>query len=123
MLDISEDQGVSLLEISEGALAILNAGFGCHMRFAASTITTNFAGLILMDGTLKQFICLLDIAYELDASLTRSTIITIIPGIICVGGVWFFHFGIVSSVILFNLGLVASLVNGLLPLIRQPVFH
>ena len=72
-----------------------------------------------MDGTLNQFIRLLDIANELDTNLTRSTIMTVVPGIICVGGVWFLHFGIVSSVILFNMGLVASLSNGLLPLIKH----
>lgn len=44
---------------------------------------------------------------------------TILPGIICVGGVFFLHFGVLSGMILYYGGLVVSLSNALLPLITH----
>ena len=43
----------------------------------------------------------------------------IVPGIISVGGVFFLHFGLVSSLTLYNLGLAARVSNGLLPLLKH----
>ena len=121
LIEQLQQEGKSVCFIGDGindSIALKKANVGISMS-GASTIATDSAGIILMDGTLNQFIRLLDIANELDSNLTRSTIMTVVPGIICVGGVWFLHFGIVSSVILFNMGLVASLSNGLLPLIKH----
>ena len=67
----------------------------------------------------NQLIPLLDIANELDANLTRTTILTVLPGLICVGGVFFLHFGLVSAIMLYNIGLAASVSNALLPLIKH----
>lgn len=116
-----QNKGKSVCFIGDGindSIALKTAHVGISMS-GASTIATDTAGIILMDGTLKQFIRLLDIANELDANLSRSTIMTVVPGIVCVGGVLFFHFGIVSSLILFNIGLGASVLNALLPLIKH----
>jgi Cu2+-exporting ATPase len=121
LIEQLQQEGQSVCFIGDGindSIALKTANVSISMS-GASTIATDTAAIILMDGSLNQFIRLLDIANELDTNLTRSTIITIIPGVICVGGVFFLHFGIVSSVMLFNMGLVASVSNGLLPLIRH----
>ena len=85
----------------------------------ASSAATDSASMILMDGTLNQLICLLDLAQTLERNLSTSVIMTIIPGVLCIGGVFFFHLGILSSIMLFNLGLAASVSNALLPLIQH----
>jgi len=79
-----------------------------------------------MDGTLNKLLRLLDIANQLDTNLTRSTIMTIVPGLICVGGVFFFHLGLAGSLIMYKLSLAASVSNAMLPLIQaktQPVLE
>ena len=121
LIEQLQNEGKSVCFIGDGindSIALKKANVSISMS-GASTIATDSAGIILMDGTLNQFIRLLDIANELDSNLSRSSIMTIMPGVICVGGVLFFHFGIVSSLILFNMGLAASVSNALLPLIRH----
>ncbi|MGB0388285.1 MAG: hypothetical protein ACPGWR_25995 [Ardenticatenaceae bacterium] len=44
---------------------------------------------------------------------------TIVPGIICVGGVFFLHLGVVSAIIWYNIALWASISNALLPSLRH----
>jgi len=85
----------------------------------ASNIATDSASIILMDGTLKHLIPLLDIAQELDTNINRSTIMSIVPGIITVGGVFFLHFGLIASLILYESSLVTSLSNAMWPLIKH----
>ena len=75
--------------------------------------------MILMDGTLNQVIPLLDIAETLDRNLSSSVMMTIIPGVACIGGVFFFHLGILSAITFFNIGLIASVSNALRPLIKH----
>ena len=43
---------------------------------------------------------------------------TIVPGI-CVVGLFFFHLGMVGSLMIYNLGLTTSVSNALLPLIKH----
>ena len=116
-----QQEGRSVCFVGDGindSIALKKAQVSISLR-GASTVATDSAGIILMDGSLNKLIPLLDIGNELDANLTRSTIMTIVPGIICVGGVLFLHFGIVSSVALFNMGLVASVSNAMWPLIKR----
>ncbi|ETR69012.1 MAG: hypothetical protein OMM_09960 [Candidatus Magnetoglobus multicellularis str. Araruama] len=45
-------------------------------------------------------------------------IISVIPGIMCVGGVYFFHIGIITAGILYNLCLMAGVENAMLPKLK-----
>ena len=72
-----------------------------------------------MDGTLNQVVYLLNLSKELDNNLKTSEIMSIIPGAICVGGVFFLNFGIISAIVLYNLGLLASVSNALLPFVKD----
>ena len=121
LIEQLQNEGRSVCFIGDGindSIALKKANVSISMR-GASTIATDTAGIILMDGTLNQFIRLLEIANDLDTNLTRSSYMTVVPGIICVGGVLFLHFGIVSSLILFNIGLAASVSNALMPLLKH----
>lgn len=115
-----QEQGKSVCFVGDGindSIALKKANVSISLS-GASTIATDTAGIILMDGSLKSLTQLLDIANELDRNLTTSTIMTIVPGLICVGGVFFFHFGLLTSIILYNTALALSVSNAMLPLFK-----
>ena len=85
----------------------------------ASTIATDTASIVLMDNSLNKLITLLDIAQELDTNLSRSIAFTMLPGIVCIGGVYLFHFGLVNAIMLYNIGLGISVSNALWPLFKH----
>ncbi len=117
LIEQLQKEGKSVCFVGDGindSIALKQANVSISLR-GASTIATDTAGIILMDGSLKQLISLLDIAQNLDANLSRGTIMTIVPGIICVGGVLFLHLGVVSAIIWYNIALWASVSNALLP--------
>ena len=72
-----------------------------------------------MDGTLKRLLDLLDVAQELDTNLTRSSLLTTIPGVAAMGGVFFFSLGLVGSIMFFNIAMASSILNAFTPLIKH----
>jgi hypothetical protein len=44
---------------------------------------------------------------------------TIVPGVIVIGGVFFFHFGITIASILYTGGLAAGMGHSMLPLVKH----
>ena len=120
LIEQLQQEGKSVCFIGDGindSIALKKANVSISMR-GASTAATDSAAIILMDGTLNKLIPLLDIANNLDRNLTRSTIMTVLPGVICVGGVFFFHFGLISAMMLYSCGLVASISNAMWPLFK-----
>ncbi|MEM7533768.1 MAG: heavy metal translocating P-type ATPase [Chloroflexota bacterium] len=116
-----QNEGKSVCFVGDGindSIALKTAHIGISMS-GASMVATDTAGIILMDGTLAQFIRLLDIANQLDGNLSRSTMITVVPGIVCAFGVFFLNFGLVTGVMLYNLTLFASVSNALMPLLKH----
>ena len=123
LIEQLQKEGKSVCFVGDGindSIALKKANVSISLS-GASSVATDTASIILMDGTLNQLIPLLDVAQELDTNISRSTIMSIVPGIITVGGVYFLHFGIVASLILYEIGLVASLSNAMLPLIKRKV--
>ena len=121
LVEALQNEGRSVCFIGDGindSIALKTANVGISMS-GASTIATDTAGIVLMDGTLQQLIPLLKIAHQLDKNLTVSTAATIIPGLICIGGVFFFHLGLVGSIMIFNAGMLASVGNAFLPLAKH----
>ncbi|MEM7532946.1 MAG: heavy metal translocating P-type ATPase [Chloroflexota bacterium] len=114
-------EGKSVCFVGDGindSIALKKATVSVSMC-GASTVATDAASIVLMDGSLKQFNTLFDLAYDLDKNLSNSTTISFIPGLIGIGGVFFLHWGILSTVILYNVGVVASLINAMMPLLRH----
>ena len=116
-----QDEGRSVCFIGDGindSIALKTAHVGISMS-GASTAATDTAGVILMDGTLKRMIELFSIADDLDSNITRSMQITVIPGVVCMGGVLFFHVGLISSIMVYNLVMIGSIGNALIPLVKH----
>ncbi len=115
-----QNEGKSVCFVGDGindSIALKKANVSISLR-GASTAATDTASIILMDESLKQIVPLLNLASDLEANLSNSVILTVVPGIICAGGVFFFHLGLVSSIIWCNVALVGSLSNAMLPLIK-----
>jgi Cu2+-exporting ATPase len=115
-----QNEGKSVCFVGDGindSIALKKANVSISLR-GASTAATDTASIILMDESLKQLVPLLNLASELDANLSNSVVLTVVPGIISAGGIFFFHLGLVSSIIWCNVALVASLSNAMLPLIK-----
>ena len=116
-----QEEGRKVCFVGDGindSIALKTANVSISLR-GASTVATDTAGIILMDGSLKQLINLLDIAYKLDRNLKRSTVMAVLPSMICIGGIFFLHFGLLSAIIFYNVGLMTSVLNALLPLIKH----
>jgi len=116
-----QDNGHSVCFIGDGindAIALKQANVSISLS-GASTIATDSAQIILMDGTLSQLVALFEMAQDLDKNLRTSLIASVIPGLIITSGVLFFHFGIVLAITVFNIGWVVNIATALWPSIRS----
>ncbi|EDN72285.1 hypothetical protein BGS_1092 [Beggiatoa sp. SS] len=71
-----------------------------------------------MDGNLNKLQSLFEIANAFEANMHINYWFSIIPGIICLGGVFFFHIGITSGFAVYYTGKIAGLTNTMLPLLK-----
>lgn len=116
-------EGRSVCFIGDGindAIALKQAQVSISLA-GASTIAMDTAQIILMDGTLQQLIPLLDLAQEIEASMKRTLWVGWVPSLLCIGGVFFLHLGLGSSVVLYYLGLTGGFANAMWPLLAAKV--
>ncbi|NJO15523.1 MAG: heavy metal translocating P-type ATPase [Thioploca sp.] len=115
-----QQEGKTVCYIGDGindAIALKTANVSISLRGAA-TIATDMAQIILMDQHLDHLPYLFDQALNLDHKMKNNLILTIIPGFICIGGVYFLHFGLLTVTLLYNASLVAGVVNAMWPMIE-----
>ena len=120
LIEQLQREGRAVCFVGDGvndSIALKKANVSVSLQ-GASTVAIDTASIILMDNSLKKLITLWEIARDLDANLKRSFAFTLLPGIACIGGVYFFSFGLASAVTLYNVGLGASVSNALWPLIK-----
>ena len=116
-----QKEGKSVCFVGDGindsiALKTANVSVSLH---GASTIATDTAQIILMDKSLTHLPYLFDLANNVDKNMKNNLAITIVPGIICIGGVYFLHFGIIAATLLYNAGLAMGVTNAMLPKINN----
>lgn len=97
------------------SIALKKANVSISIKGAA-TVATDTAQIVLMDGTLNQLGQLFKIASDFEGNMKNNFRMSMVPGLICIGGVYFFNFGVVSGLAIYNLGLIAGLTNAMLPL-------
>lgn len=85
----------------------------------ASSAATDTAQIIFMDGTLNHLESLFQFADEFEETMQRNLVISIVPGIIIIGGVYLLHFGIAAGMGLSYLGDFVGLGNVLWPLVKH----
>ena len=85
----------------------------------ASTAATDTAQIILMDKSLNQLDRVFALSQELNANLNTTVVTTLGPGIICAGGVFFLHWKILSTVLMYSLSPLAGVANAMLPAVKN----
>jgi len=97
------------------SIALKKADVSISLR-GASTIATDTAHVIFLEGGLSRLCELRDIARQLDRNVNRSWSMIVAPNVSNVIGVFTMGFGIMASVLTNNVSALAALANGLLPL-------
>ncbi|NJP07342.1 MAG: heavy metal translocating P-type ATPase, partial [Chloroflexaceae bacterium] len=116
-----QDEGRSVCFVGDGindSIALKQANVSVSLR-GATTIATDTAQVVLMDASLSQLTHLFELAHDFDRNMQMNLVTTLIPGVICIGGVFFLHFGVLTAVLLYNAGLVAGVTNAMLPMARH----
>lgn len=120
-------QGKRVCFVGDGindAIALREADVAVSLA-GASTVATDSAPLVLMDGTLMHLPAAFELATALRANLDVSTALSIAPGVVSTAGVFVGVIGVGGAFAAFNLALLATLVNGLRPSIGldKPTRH
>ncbi|MEK8020613.1 MAG: heavy metal translocating P-type ATPase [Candidatus Parabeggiatoa sp.] len=89
-------------------IAMKKANVSISLR-GATSIATDTAQVVLMDGTLFHLCTLFDISKSLDSYLRKMLAITFFPVALIFGGAFILHFGVLTSIIINNAGLAAGI--------------
>lgn len=112
-----QQDGHSVCFVGDGindSIALKKANVSISLR-GASTIATDSAQIVLMGQDLNQLLSLFELSSQFDRNMHTSFMTTLVPGVICVGGAFFLRFGIFTSIMLYNVGLIAGIGNAMLP--------
>ncbi|MCB0062482.1 MAG: heavy metal translocating P-type ATPase, partial [Caldilineaceae bacterium] len=100
------------------AIALKQAHTSISLR-GASTAATDTAQIILTDESLHQLDQVFALAQRFNTNMRNNYITTFGPGLLCLGGIFFFNFQILSAMICYNASLVAGLGNAILPTLNS----
>lgn len=96
------------------AIALKQSQVSISLR-GASTIAKDTASIVLMDSCLEQLDHLFNIAAQFNQNMQTNLSLSIVPGFICWGGIFFFHFGILSTILLYDASLLVGVWNAMSP--------
>ncbi len=121
LIEKLQSEGKSVCFVGDGindSIALKMATVSVSLR-GASTAATDIAQIILMDQTIKKLDFLFQLSQEfklnIDAGLTGTAISTAF----CIGGVFFLHFGIPASFMIYNLTAISGMGNASIPLLKH----
>ncbi len=100
------------------AIALKSAQVSISLKGAA-TVATDTAQIILMDGTLNHLQQLFHLADEFENTMHSNFLTTIVPGVICISGVYFLHFNLAIGMGIYYIGSAVGLSNTLWPLVKH----
>ncbi|MEM7127314.1 MAG: heavy metal translocating P-type ATPase [Chloroflexota bacterium] len=112
-----QSEGRKVCFVGDGindSIALKKAQVSISLR-GATTIATDTAQIVFMDGALQRLPELFDLARSFDVNMRAGFATAIIPGLAIFGGVFLFHLGVIGSVIIFNIGLMGNLFIATLP--------
>ncbi len=113
-----QKEGCKVCFVGDGindSIALKKADVSISLR-GASTVATDTANIIFLEGGLSKLCDLRDLARGLDRNVNRSWAMIVAPNVTNVIGVFTMGFGIMASVMTNNVSALAALANGLLPL-------
>jgi Cu2+-exporting ATPase len=116
-----QNEGRVVCFIGDGindAIALKKADVSMSLR-GATTIATDTAQIVFMNQNLSNLSYLLNLAHKYDKTLRQGFITTIVPGAICIGGVFLAGFGVIAAEILFQVGFYSGLGVAMYPLLTE----
>jgi len=119
LIEQLQNQGKSVCFVGDGindSIALKKANVSVSLR-GASTIATDTAQIVLMDGTLNSLTQIFELATDLKKNMKGNIYATLLPGIVTIGGAFFLHFGVLSAIWLYNVGLLAGVANAMRPML------
>jgi len=111
--------GKSVCFVGDGindAIAMKKANVSISIH-GATSIATDVAEIVLMDGTLSNLADIFEISKKLESNLHNSLKICIVPGIIKIGGFFLLNFGILTASLVDAAFFFVGVGNSMLPLI------
>jgi Cu2+-exporting ATPase len=81
----------------------------------ASTLATDTADVVLLDGSLNQLCRLFDLARECERSVSTTLASVLLPSVLCVGGILLLGFGFLHARILTIAGVVLGVGTAMVP--------
>lgn len=100
------------------ALALKKAQVSISLR-GATSVATDTAQIVLMDQSLRQLPDLFALAHEMYRNLTLSYLLTTMPALIMIVGVFIAHVSIPTVMVVRSLSLVAGVANGIAPMLKR----
>jgi len=97
------------------AIAMKKANISISLS-GATSVATDTAQIVLMDGSFKRLPELLDISLELNKNLHRSWLFNIVPGTLIMVGAFTLHINIIVALLISKFGLGLGIANAALPL-------
>lgn len=97
------------------SIALKTADVSISLR-GASSIATDTAQIIFMEDSLEKLLQIHDVATELQKNTKRSWRMIVGANVVCIAGAIFGNFGVMHSMIFNQIGGLAAVSNGLLPL-------
>jgi len=116
-----QQEGKMVCFVGDGindSIALKKSQVSISLR-GASTIATDTASIILMDSHLNQLDQLFGIAESFNANMKNNLNLSILPGFMCLGGVFFLNFGIVTTILLYDASLLVGVWNAMSPSLKK----
>lgn len=116
-----QEEGKSVCFVGDGindSIALKKANVSISLR-GATTVATDVAQIVLMDGSLAKLPFLLELSHQFAANMKTNVMWSIVPAVICGVGVFVFHWGLLSSFIIYDVGVFAGILNSSVPLIKD----
>ncbi|QTA86304.1 heavy metal translocating P-type ATPase [Desulfonema magnum] len=108
-------EGKTVCFVGDGindSVALKKADVSVSLR-GASTAAIDAAQIVLMDENLGGLIRISDMSRKFDKNQKTNLIISLVPNIICTGGVFLLHFGIYAAMIFYYSGLTLGIANSI----------
>ncbi len=120
LIEQLQKAGGSVCFVGDGindSIAMKKAHVSVSLR-GASTVATDTANIILMDGTLRGLDKLFELSEDFDKNMNTALKLAVVPGLINIGAVFLLHTGIYVAAGLYYLCLPLNLGNSFLPMIQ-----
>ncbi len=117
IIDQLQQNGKTVCYIGDGindAIALKKAAVSISLQ-GASSVATDTAQVVLMDQSLNKLLKLFDLAADFKRNMGRTLGLVIAPHLLSFLGLLFMHFGLLSVIVLCQLGLGVGVGNALLP--------